>query len=73
MSVSMKSSKTQMYSEIEMLRARCDRLEQQLRAAKPAPKFTARVQTRAEGAREYCKHHNVTSVSKQQLDAWMMQ
>lgn len=41
-------------------------------ARKPA-KFSARVQTRSEAAREYCKHHNVTSVSKQQLDAWMMQ
>lgn len=72
MSVSMKSTKVQMYSEIEMLRARCDRLEQQLRAA-PAPKFTARVQTRSEAARAYCKHHDITSVSKQQLDAWMSQ
>ena len=41
-------------------------------ARKPA-KFSAQVQTRSEAAREYCKHHNVTSVSKQQLDAWMMQ
>ena len=72
MSVSMKSTKAQMYSEIEMLRARCDRLEQQLRAA-PAPKFTTRAPTRSEAAIAYCKHHNVTSVSKQQLDAWIMQ
>lgn len=51
-------------------RARLDRA--QIVARKPA-KFSARVQTRSEAAREYCKHHNVTSVSKQQLDAWMMQ
>ena len=54
----------------------------EIAARKPA-KFSARVQTRSdskntpqsrsEAAREYCKHHNVTSVSKQQLDAWMMQ
>lgn len=35
--------------------------------------FKARVQSRSEAAREYCKHHGVTSVSKQQLDAWMAQ
>lgn len=44
----------------------------EIAARKPA-KFSARVQTRSEAAREYCKHHGVTTVSKQQLDAWMMQ
>ena len=28
-------------------------------------------QSRSEAAREYCKQHGVSSVSKQQLDAWM--
>ena len=33
--------------------------------------FKARVQSRSEAAREYCKQHGVTSVTKQQLDTWM--
>lgn len=50
-------------------------LEAMLRenAERKAKSFKARVQSRSEAAREYCKHHGVTSVSKQQLDAWMMQ
>ena len=42
----------------------------EIAARKPA-KFKARVQSRSEAAREYCKHHGVTSVTKQQLDAWI--
>lgn len=40
-------------------------------ARKPSSSFKARVQNRGAAAREYCKHHGVTMVSKQDLDAWM--
>lgn len=40
-------------------------------AARKSSGFKARVQSRSEAAREYCKHHGVSLVSKQQLDAWM--
>lgn len=42
-------------------------------AARKTSGFQARVQSRREAAQQYCKHHNVSSVSKQDLDAWMMQ
>lgn len=48
-------------------------LEAMLRenAERKSSGFKARVQSRSEAAREYCKQHGVTSVTKQQLDAWM--
>ena len=53
-------------------RARLDRAQIAARArSKSNSSFKARVQSRSEAAREYCKQHGVTSVSKQQLDAWM--
>ena len=43
----------------------------EIAARKSSSSFKARLQSRSEAAREYCKQHGVTSVSKQQLDAWM--
>lgn len=48
MSVSMKSTKAQMYSEIERLRALCDQQEQQLRAAREERKAKSEEQPAAE-------------------------
>lgn len=49
-------------------RARLDRAQI---ATRKSSGFKARAQSRSEAAREYCKQHGVTSVTKQQLDAWM--
>lgn len=75
MSISMKSSKAQMYSEIERLRAYCDQLEQQLRA-KPAakPAFVRRssgFQSLAQYAPAACKHFGVKSVTREQIQEYV--
>ena len=72
MTVSMKSTKAQMYSEIERLRALCDRQEQQLRAAKSAPK--PRKGWKRPGGTDYakiapdaCKHFGKKAVSREEI------
>lgn len=56
MSISMRSSKAQMYSEIEMLRARCDRLEQAARPAPAAPAAEHAACKRCDGSGTYGEH-----------------
>ena len=56
MSISMRSSKAQMYSEIEMLRARCDRLEQAARPAPAAPAAEHDACKRCRGGGTYGEH-----------------
>lgn len=68
MTVSMKSTKAQMYSEIERLRALCDRQEQQLRAAKPRKGWKRPGGTNyALFAPDACKHFGKKTVTRQEI------
>ena len=80
MSVSMRSTKAQMYSEIERLRALCDLQSQQLRdaadeiarlkAASQPSNSAPRAQSLAQFCSAYCATHNVRSVPGHVVQAW---
>ena len=80
MSVSMRSTKAQMYSEIERLRDYADRYQQQLRdavdeiarlkAAKQPSNSAPRAQSLAQFCSAYCATHGVRSVPGHVVQAW---
>lgn len=73
MSVSMRSTKTQMYTEIERLRMENDRLRAQTRQSVAAP-TPPRTRTRAELSAfcaAYCRKHGVNSVPGHVVKGWM--
>lgn len=70
MSISMRSPKAQMYSEIERLRTLCDLQSQQLRASRPAPSTK---QSLAQFCAAYCQTHGVRSVPGSVVQAWRAQ
>lgn len=70
MSISMRSTKAQMYSEIERLRALCDMQSQQLRASRSAPSTK---QSLAQFCAAYCKTHGTRSVPGHVVKAWRAQ
>lgn len=67
MSISMRSTKKEMYSEIERLRAYCDQLEQQLRAAKPHRNSRPGKTNFALFAPDACKYFGKRSVTKEEI------
>lgn len=80
MSVSMRSTKAQMYSEIERLRDYADRAQQQLRdaveeidrlkAARQPNNSAPRAQSLAQFCSAYCATHGVRSVPGHVVKAW---
>ena len=80
MSISMRSTKAQMYSEVERLRDLLDRQDQQLRAqseeiarlkaARQPSNSAPRAQTLAQFCSAYCATHNVRSVPGHVVQAW---
>ena len=66
MSVSMKSTKAQMYSEIERLRALVDYLQQ----SPPLPLTKPREESLPSKAKRYCVVFGVKSVERSTLLAW---
>lgn len=80
MSISMRSTKEQMYSEIERLRDYADRYRQQLRdavdeiarlkAAKKPSNSAPRAQSLAQFCSAYCATHGVRSVPGHVVQAW---
>lgn len=80
MSVSMRSTKAQMYSEIERLRDYADRAQQQLRdavdeiarlkAAKQPSNSAPRAQSLAQFCSAYCATHGVRSVPGHVVQTW---
>lgn len=69
MSVSMRSTKAQMYSEIERLREQLDRVKHS------APRATHQVskQSLAQFCAAYCRTHNVRSVPGEVVRNWRAQ
>jgi len=80
MSISMRSTKAQMYSEIERLRDYADTCQQQLRdavdeiarlkAAKQPSNSAPRAQSLAQFCSAYCATHGVRSVPGHVVKAW---
>lgn len=80
MSISMRSTKAQMYSEIERLRDYADTCQQQLRdavdeiarlkAAKQPSNSAPRAQSLAQFCSAYCATHGVRSVPGHVVQAW---
>lgn len=70
MSISMRSTKAQMYSEIERLRALCDFQSQQLRTSRPAPSTKLSL---AQFCANYCKTHGTRSVPGHVVKEWRAQ
>ena len=70
MSISMRSTKAQMYSEIERLRALCDLQSQQLGTPRPAPSTK---QSLAQFCSAYCATHGTRSVPGHVVKEWRAQ
>lgn len=80
MSVSMRSTKAQMYSEIERLRDYADRAQQQLRdavdeiarlkAARQPNNSAPRAQSLTQFCSAYCATHGVRSVPGHIVQSW---
>ena len=70
MSVSMRSTKLEMYNEIELLRTMCDKLQNQALSAKHEVRNAPEDKSFAEFCAWYCTANNVRSVPGAIANEW---